>query len=76
VKIDFLMDEILYNHVANEHLTIKEWSFDQPFYLMLNLAIGGGWGGKYGVDDAIFPVVMEIDHVRVFINKLKSCKKI
>ena len=41
------------------------WPFDQPFYLILNLAIGGTWGGQKGIDDSIFPQSMEIDYVRV-----------
>lgn len=65
-KIDFLLDGNTYFTVRNEHLTQKEWPFDQPFYLILNLAIGGNWGGKMGVDNSIFPVSMEIDYVKVF----------
>ena len=42
------------------------WPFDAPQYLILNLAVGGTWGGQQGVDDAIFPVRMEIDYVRVY----------
>jgi len=35
--------------------------------LLLNMAVGGGWGGKEGVEDEkIFPATMEIDYVRVF----------
>ena len=40
------------------------WPFDAPQFLILNIAIGGDLGGK--VDDAIFPVQMEVDHVRVY----------
>ena len=40
------------------------WPFDKPFYLILNLAIGGGWGGE--IDDTIFPNEMQIDYVRVY----------
>ncbi len=40
--------------------------FDQQFYLILNLAIGGNWGGVQGVDDSIFPTTFEIDYVRVY----------
>ncbi len=43
-----------------------EWPFDQRFHLLLNIAVGGNWGGAQGVDDAIFPVRMEIDYVRVY----------
>lgn len=42
------------------------WNFDKPQYLLLNLAIGGSWGGQQGVDDAIFPTRFEIDYVRVY----------
>ncbi len=42
------------------------WPFDQPFYLKLNLAIGGNWGGLHGVDQTIFPAEYSIDYVRVY----------
>ncbi len=40
------------------------WPFDAPQFLILNIAVGGDFGGA--VDDSIFPVRMEIDHVRVY----------
>lgn len=40
------------------------WPFDQEFYLILNLAIGGGWGGK--IDDSIFPVTLQIASVEIY----------
>jgi len=42
------------------------WPFDKPQYLILNLAIGGNWGGQRGIDDAAFPARYEVDYVRVF----------
>ncbi len=42
------------------------WPFDKPQYLILNLAIGGAWGGQKGVDDTIFPSKFLIDYVRVY----------
>ena len=42
------------------------WPFDQRFHLLLNIAVGGNWGGLQGVDDSIFPAAMEIDYVRVY----------
>ena len=65
-KMDFLMDGVVYYSFANEHKTVNEWPFSQPFFFILNLAIGGNWDGKYGIDDSIFPAVMEIDYVRVY----------
>ena len=49
--------------------TPAEWPFNKPFYLILNLAIGGGWGGQQGVDDSAFPQRMEVDYVRVYQKK-------
>lgn len=46
--------------------TAAQWPFNKPFYLILNLAIGGAWGGQKGVDDAVFPQRMEVDYVRVY----------
>ena len=37
-----------------------------PAHVLLNLAIGGGWAGRYGIDDAKFPTSYDIDHVRVY----------
>jgi beta-glucanase (GH16 family) len=43
-----------------------EWPFDQPFDLILNLAIGGDWASQRGTDDAAMPQRMTIDYVRVW----------
>ena len=45
----------------------RAWPFDAPMFLLLNLAIGGDLGGP--VDDAIFPIQFEIEHVRVYQRK-------
>lgn len=42
------------------------WPFDQPYHLILNLAVGGGWGGKMGIDESIWPQTLEIDYVKVY----------
>lgn len=42
------------------------WPFDKPFYLILNLAVGGGWGGQQGIDDTLFPHQFQIDYVRIY----------
>lgn len=42
------------------------WPFDKKFHLLLNIAVGGSWGGAMGVDDTIFPASMEVDYIRVF----------
>jgi len=44
----------------------QAWPFDKAFHLILNLAIGGNWGGAMGIDNDIFPVSMFVDYVRVY----------
>ncbi|WP_221390744.1 family 16 glycosylhydrolase [Dyadobacter sp. NIV53] len=44
----------------------QQWPFDKSFHLLLNMAVGGNWGGQKGVDDSIFPQKMEVDYVRVY----------
>jgi beta-glucanase (GH16 family) len=68
-KIDFFLDNKLYNHFENEHKTIAEWPFDSPFFLIINMAVGGGLGGKMGVDNSVFPAILEVDYVRVYTHQ-------
>ena len=49
-----------------EQSTQDNWPFDVPFHLILNLAVGGSWGGAKGIDDDAFPQRMRIDYVRYF----------
>jgi beta-glucanase (GH16 family) len=50
----------------NEGTGFAEWPFDKRFHLLLNVAVGGNWGGRRGIDDSIFPQTMQIDYVRVY----------
>ncbi|MHA7111376.1 glycoside hydrolase family 16 protein [Sunxiuqinia elliptica] len=50
----------------NEGTGTDAWPFDQRFHLLLNVAVGGTWGGAKGIDSAIFPRSMEVDYVRVY----------
>jgi len=50
----------------NRGLGRDDWPYDDPFYVILNLAWGGTWGGTYGIDESALPCTMEIDYVRVF----------
>lgn len=50
----------------NDYKGWESWPFDQKFHLILNLAIGGNWGGKHGIDDSRFPLMMEVDYVRIY----------
>ena len=61
----YIDDQLIFSF-ANEHRTVAEWPFDKKFHWLLNIAVGGNWGGLQGVDDTIFPARMEVDYVRVY----------
>jgi beta-glucanase (GH16 family) len=65
-KIDVFVDGRKYFTYRNEGTGRGGWPFDGPQYLILNLAIGGSWGGQKGIDDRIFPQRFEIDYVRAY----------
>lgn len=65
-RIDWFLDDQKYHSFQNTQVNSDEWPFDHPFYMILNLAIGGGWGGKEGIANDIFPNRFEIDYVRVY----------
>lgn len=66
-KMDFYVDDKLYHTVERDPKDdYKGWPFDQRFYLIMNIAVGGNWGGAQGVDPTIWPQRMEIDYVRVY----------
>lgn len=65
-KIDFYINDELYFSFPKKSDSFEEWPFDQDFHLILNLAVGGNWGGKEGVALDIWPQQMEIEYVKVF----------
>ncbi|QPH38050.1 glycerophosphodiester phosphodiesterase family protein [Pedobacter endophyticus] len=65
-RMDFFVDDEKYFSFKNTGKGAPEWPFDQNFHLILNVAVGGGWGGKKGVDESIFPATMKVDYVRVY----------
>lgn len=68
-RMVWYMDNKKYFVFENEKATYKEWPFDQKFHLIMNIAVGGNWGGKQGVDESIWPQRMEVDYVRVYQEK-------
>jgi len=65
-RIDVFVDGQKYFTFRNEGTGSRTWPFDKPQFLILNLAIGGTWGGMKGIDDSLFPHRLVIDHVRVY----------
>ncbi len=64
--ITMLIDNKPYFTFQNEHSDQTAWPFNKPAHLLLNIAVGGNWGGQKGVDASVFPQRMEIDYVRVY----------
>lgn len=76
-SLEWLPDKIIMSVDGEEYFTYqptkykssptyKEWPFDKRFHLLLNIAVGGNWGGARGVDEDIWPQAMEVDYVRVY----------
>jgi beta-glucanase (GH16 family) len=63
--INFYVDDVLYNQITPSDVP-GEWIFDdQPFYIIMNLAVGGNYGGPPN-DNTVFPQTMLVDYVRVY----------
>ena len=60
------VDDIPMFAFANEGTGPDAWPFDQRFHFLLNVAVGGNWGGKEGVDDSVFPATLQVDYVRAY----------
>jgi beta-glucanase (GH16 family) len=66
-RIDAFVDDSHYFTYVNENTGWQVWPYDQPFHLILNIAVGGAWGRAGGpIDDSIFPQKMLVDYVRVY----------
>ncbi|WP_295771568.1 glycoside hydrolase family 16 protein [uncultured Mucilaginibacter sp.] len=61
----YIDDQKVFEYV-NDGKGSSTWPFDKRFHLLLNVAVGGNWGGAQGVDDTVFPKAMEVDYVRVY----------
>lgn len=65
-RITVGVDDHNYYQYSNDGSGNAEWPYDSPQFLILNIAVGGDWGGQQGVNDSIFPVQMVVDYVRVY----------
>ncbi len=65
-EIRFLVDDQNFYTYKPDVYNDDTWPFNDDMFLILNVAVGGTWGGQQGIDDSIFPQTMEIDYVRVY----------
>ncbi|HUB01782.1 MAG TPA: glycoside hydrolase family 16 protein [Terriglobales bacterium] len=73
-SISFYVDHNLY--VTRTRADLRpgwKWVFDKPFFLILNLAVGGDWPGNPN-SSTVFPADMLVDYVRVY-QRTKSSKE-
>lgn len=71
-QLDWRPDAITIGIDGRAHMRIANdqpggaaaWPFTRPYDLILNVAVGGDWGGRRGIDDAAFPQAMTVDYVR------------
>lgn len=66
-KIDFFVDNYLYNRVTREDIP-HTWVYDKPFFIIFNIAVGGNFVG-FPTTDTQFPQKMLIDYIRVYKTK-------
>lgn len=64
-KIDFYIDDVLYNSVARDRVGSNQWVFDDEFFIILNIAVGGNFVGLPTLQ-TVFPQMMTIDYVRAY----------
>lgn len=63
-RVTISVDDMPYFRFKNPGTGTDAWPYDGPFFLLLNLAVGGNWPGP--VDDSIFPITFSLDYVRVY----------
>ena len=65
-RISFYVDGIHYKTITPADLPSgAKWVYDHPFFILLNFAVGGPWGGSPDAT-SVFPQTMMIDYVRVY----------
>ncbi|WP_299485909.1 glycoside hydrolase family 16 protein [uncultured Allomuricauda sp.] len=64
--INYYVDDVLYNQITPEDVT-GTWVFNKPFYILMNLAVGGTFVGSPNAETE-FPQTMIVDYVRVYEN--------
>lgn len=68
-KVVFSVDRQVYHTVYAYQMTADEWKFDHPFFIILNVAVGGDFDPNVVIDNSVFPQSMYVDYVRVYQKK-------
>ncbi len=62
--INYYVDDVLYNQITPSDVD-GEWVYDQPFFIIMNVAVGGGYVGSPNAE-TVFPQEMLVDYVKVY----------
>lgn len=78
--IKWFVDDQLYFEFKNDEInnpngSPANWPFDQKFYLIMNIAMGGNWGGVRGIDSNFVESSMYVDYVRVYQKDYQAIDK-
>ena len=66
--IKAFVDDVEYFHYDDTSDALT-WPFDEPQSIILNLAMGGGWGGARGMDESVTSQKIVLDYIRVYERK-------
>jgi beta-glucanase (GH16 family) len=73
--VRFYCDGILYKTRTPADLPAgKTWVFDHPFFILMNVAVGGDWPGSPNATTT-FPQTMQVDYVRVYSERLHRTRR-
>ena len=64
-QISWFYDGAQYSTYTRADVGNRPWAFDQPFFIILNLAVGGTLGGLVNAQ-TVFPAQLQVDYVRVY----------
>ena len=64
-RLAWFLDGSRYHEVSSDDVAPHEWVFEQPFFMLLNTAVGGNLGGSV-FPDTVFPARMLVDYVRLY----------
>ena len=64
-RLAWFLDGALYHEVTRDDVEPNEWVFEHPFFMLLNVAVGGNLGGPVS-PDTVFPAQMLVDYVRLY----------
>lgn len=62
--INYYVDDVLYNQITPDDVP-GEWVYDHPFYIIMNVAVGGSFVGAPDSNTS-FPQTMLVDYVRIY----------